>query len=232
METNDASEIVRRYEQVDLITHHPFLKKLRSEPVNMYHLWKLLANFQISISKTFAQRLALIASRIDDPYVRYIVTELLYDEMGSGKVEDAHVILFSNMMNAMSQWKSTEPQSWVLAPGTKFNAAMDRTYGSSDLNECLGAIVSGEIYGKQFDRFLGDEIRRQNGLDLSNFKWVTLHETLEETHADESANLAKLMPADAIDAVARGAHGLAQAAWQFLTDVGDVCYNRAPEGLS
>jgi hypothetical protein len=221
-------EVVERYEDWDAITNHPFLHRLRSEPVNLHHIWYILANFQASISKTFSQRLALIASRVDDPHTRYIVTDLLYDEMGSGNYDLAHVNLFSNMMKIMEPWKPAVVDSWVLGAAERFNRNMDETYGNSDVNVALGAIVSGEIFGKQFDQFLGDEIRRQNTVDPALFVWVTLHESLEVTHAGEGADIARLVPPEGVEAMARGAYGLSLGAWGFLTDVYEICYGERP----
>jgi Iron-containing redox enzyme len=221
-------EVVDRYEQWDQITNHPFLHRLRSEPVNLFHIWCVLANFQASISKTFSQRLALIASRVDDPHTRHIVTDLLYDEMGSGNYDLAHVNLFSNMMKVMEPWKPKLVDDWALGAGHQFNVAMDETYGNADVNVALGAIVSGEIFGKQFDQFLGDEIRRQNEVDPALFVWVTLHESLEVTHAGEGADIARLVPAAGFEAMSRGAYGLALGAWRFLTDVYEICYGERP----
>lgn len=222
-------EVVDRYEQWDQITNHPFLHRLRSEPVNLHHIWNILANFQGSISKTFSQRLALIASRVDDPETRFIVTDLLYDEMGSGDYSLAHVNLFSNMMKVMEPWKPALVDDWIMGPAQRFNRSMDQTYGNPDINVALGAIISGEIFGKQFDQFLGDEIRRQNEVDPSLFVWVTLHESLEVTHAGEGADIARLVPPEGLEAMARGAYGLSLGAWGFLTDVYEICYSERPK---
>jgi len=217
--------VVDRYESWDQITNHPFLHRLRSEPVNLHHIWNILANFQGSISKTFSQRLALIASRVDDPETRFIVTDLLYDEMGSGDYSLAHVNLFANMMKVIEPWKPSVIDDWTMSPAKRFNRSMDETYGNPDINVALGAIVSGEIFGKQFDQFLGDEIRRQNQVDPALFVWVTLHESLEVTHAGEGADIARLVPAEGLEAMARGAYGLSLGAWGFLTDVYEICYS-------
>ncbi len=222
-------EVVDRYESWDQITNHPFLHRLRSEPVNLHHIWNILANFQGSISKTFSQRLALIASRVDDPETRFIVTDLLYDEMGSGNYGHAHVNLFSNMMKIMEPYRPAVVDEWTMSPATRFNRSMDETYGSADINVALGAIVSGEIFGKQFDQFLGDEIRRQNDVDPKLFVWVTLHEQLEVMHAGEGADIARLVPPQHLDSMARGAYGLSLGAWGFLTDVYEICYSERPQ---
>ena len=221
-------EVVDRYEEWDQITNHPFLHRLRSEPVNLHHIWYILANFQASISKTFSQRLALIASRIDDPETRFIVTDLLYDEMGSGDYSLAHVNLFSTMMKVMEPWKPAVVDSWALGAGAHLNQSMDESYGNADINVALGAIVSGEIFGKQFDQFLGDEIRRQTEVDPALFVWVTLHESLEVTHAGEGADIAKLVPPAGLQAMAEGAYRLSLGAWAFLTDVYEICYCERP----
>jgi hypothetical protein len=132
------------------------------------------------------------------------------------------------MMKVMEPWKPAVVDCWVLGAGARFNQSMDESYGNADINVALGAIVSGEIFGKQFDQFLGDEIRRQTEVDPALFVWVTLHESLEVTHAGEGADIARLVPPEGLQAMAEGAYRLSLGAWAFLTDVYEICYCERP----
>jgi pyrroloquinoline quinone (PQQ) biosynthesis protein C len=71
------------------------------------------------------------------------------------------------------------------------------------------------------DHCVGDQIRRQEALSDEVLRWLHLHETLEMDHADDSRDLALLVPDDAGSqrAVETGARAQWNALWGFLTDV-------------
>src|SRR5262249_17988265 len=71
-------------------------------------------------------------------------------------------------------------------------------YGAPDVFEAVGAVLAGEIFGKQVDQLLGDEFRRQTLIDPESLAWLSLHETLEVAHADASQALAALVPPHAV----------------------------------
>src|SRR5262249_41961806 len=102
------------------ITNHPFLRRLRREPVNLRHLWRLLANFQISISKNFARWLAELVAKVEDDRIRCILADQLNDELGQGRFERAHVNLFAQMMDVLAPFGApSETNGSVLKPGRK-----------------------------------------------------------------------------------------------------------------
>jgi pyrroloquinoline quinone (PQQ) biosynthesis protein C len=222
----NAEEIVRHFEDVEQITGHRFMVRMRSEPVNLRHLWTLLANFQISISKNFARRLASIAGRVESDQVCCILAEQLHDEMGNGKFERAHVNLFSSMMKKLQPWSPPVVDDTVLGPGRKLDPRLAEIYGAADVNAALGAVMAGEVFAKQMDQFIGDEFRRQNEIDIRSLEWLTLHEELEVEHADSSLVLAGLLPNSALNAVWFGASELRNAGWAFLDDLYDTCYGQ------
>jgi pyrroloquinoline quinone (PQQ) biosynthesis protein C len=217
-------QIIDRFEHRDQITNHPFMRRLRREPVNLRHLWTLLANFQISISKNFARRLAGIAARVDDERIRCILAEQLNDEMGRGDFAHAHINLFSKMMSQLEPWRPVKTDANLLDAGKKLDPKLAEIYGAADVYESVGAVMAGEIFGKQMDQFLGDEFRRQNELDPSSLEWLMLHEQLEVDHADSSSDLARFVPTDSLEATWRGASDLSRAGWAFLDDVYRACY--------
>jgi hypothetical protein len=219
-----ALEIVDRFEKSDQITNHPYLRRLRREPVNLRHLWMLLANFQISISKSFARRLAGIAARVEDDRIRCILAEQLNDEMGNGKFERAHTNLFSNMMKQLERWRPAVIDDATLAPGRSLDPRLAEIYGAADAYESVGAVIAGEIFGKQMDQFIADEFRRQTEVDASSLEWLMLHEQLEVSHADSSPELARLIPRGSLDATWRGANALSRAGSAFFDDLHTLCY--------
>jgi pyrroloquinoline quinone (PQQ) biosynthesis protein C len=219
-----AEEIVRHFEEREPITSHPFMQRLRREPVNLHNLWKLLANFQISISKNFARRLAGIAARVEDERIRCILAEQLNDEMGKGKFEDAHINLFSAMMAKLEPWKPAQVTDDTLAPGHRLDPRLADIYGADNVFESVGAVMAGEVFGKQMDQFLADEFRRQNEVDTASLQWLVLHEELEVAHADSSGVLAGYIPRESVAAAWKGARDLFKAGWAFLDDCYALCY--------
>lgn len=217
-------EIVDRFERSEPITNHPFMQRLAREEPNLQHLWLLLANFQISISKSFARRLAGIAGRVDDERIRCILAVQLNDEMGRGKFEDAHINLFASMMQQLEPWRPAGADERVLSAGRNLDPKLARIYGAEDVFESVGAVMAGEVFGKQMDQFIGDLFRRQTELDTNSLKWLVLHEELEVAHADESSELARLVPAASLNACWRGACNLAAAGGSFLDDLYELAY--------
>jgi pyrroloquinoline quinone (PQQ) biosynthesis protein C len=226
-----AEEIVKHFEEREPITAHPFMQRLRREPVNLHNLWKLLANFQISISKNFARRLAGIAGRVEDERIRCILAEQLHDEMGRGNFDAAHINLFSAMMAKLEPWKPAEVTNETLTPGRKLDPRLAAIYGADDVFESVGAVMAGEVFGKQMDQFLADECRRQNEVDTQSLEWLVLHEELEVSHADSSEVLAGYIPRESIAAAWKGARDLSKAGWSFLDDCYELCYG-AQAGLT
>jgi pyrroloquinoline quinone (PQQ) biosynthesis protein C len=220
-----ALEIIERFENHDHITDHPYFHRLRREPANLTHLWKLLANFQISISKNFARRLARILARVEDARVLCILAEQLNDEMGDGNFERAHINLFANMMSRLEPWRPVEVDESVFTPGRRLDPRLAEIYEADDIYECLGALMVGEIFGKQMDKFIADEFRRQVEVDPASLEWLILHEELEVSHADSSADLARLIPSASIEATWKGAVALSRAGRGFLDDLHVLCYS-------
>jgi len=217
-------EIVDRFEQNEPITSHPFMQRLAREEPNLRHLWLLLANFQISISKNFARRLAGIAGRVEDERIRCILAEQLNDEMGRGKFDDAHINLFSQMMKQLEPWRPATADERVLGPGRKLDPRLAEIYDAPDVYESLGAVMAGEVFGKQMDQFIGDLFRRQTELDASKLEWLVLHEELEVVHANESFDLARLVPPGSLASCWRGACDLSAAGWTFMDDLYELAY--------
>ena len=218
-------DIITRYETQEPITGHRFLQRLRHEPVQLQHLWVLLANFQISISKNFAQHLASIIVRVEDERVRSILAEQLNDELGRGKPERAHTQLFIAMMKQLAPWRPQEAQDdRMLSAGRNLVPRLAEIYGASNVDEALGALMAGEVFGKQMDQFIGDEFRRQQEISPESLEWLALHEQLEVEHAESSLDLARLLPKESLDAAWSGASRLAHAGWGFLDDLYAIVY--------
>jgi DMATS type aromatic prenyltransferase len=222
---HDLTRLIDRFERREPITDHPFLRRLRREPVDLGHLWRMLANFQISISANFARWLAGIVARVDDDRIRCILADQLNDELGRGTFERAHVQLFARMMDVLAPFgRSVDDDPVVLAAGRSLEPRLAAIYGAPDVFEAVGAVLAGEIFGKQVDQLLGDEFRRQTLIAPESLAWLSLHETLEVAHADASSALAALVPPHAVKAAHRGAMAVFLAGWTFLDQLYATCY--------
>lgn len=194
---------------------------MRAEPPNLTTLWRLLANFQVSISANFARWLAVVTARVEDDRIRSVLAEQLSDELGHGNFEASHQRMFSKMMAQLAPWRpSAELDDVLLAPGRSAVARLDRIYGSTDPFVGVGAVIAGEVVAAQLDSFLGDEFRRQEQLAASSIEWLTVHEHLEVEHARDATMLVEWIPDQFHPSAARGAVELHRAGWSFLDEVG------------
>jgi pyrroloquinoline quinone (PQQ) biosynthesis protein C len=220
-----ARALVARYEEHEPITRHPFLRRMRREPPSVALLWKLLENFRISISKNFARHLASVTARVDSDRIRSILARQLNDELGDGHFEErGHVRLFARMMDQLARWRPSVVGEAMMTPGHNFGRRLGDVYSAPDPYSAVGAVMVGEVFGKQIDQFLGDEFRRQSDIDAASLEWLVLHEKLEVEHAADSFELADCVPPEALRALWEGAHAAALAGWGFLDDLYRVGY--------
>jgi DMATS type aromatic prenyltransferase len=217
------AEIALHYES-NTLADHPVLQRLQREPVNSKHLWILLINLREAVIH-FTRRLASIIARIDDERIRCILAKQLNDELGNGNVNGIHRKLFEKLMTAIEDWKPASFTEEMLNPGKNFSQQMEAVYVEADPYMGVGAAVLMEIYGKQFDLWLGQELRKTT-VPRSAVAWVTLHEELEIDHADESIIMARFV-ADAQEEIAgrQGVDKACLASWNFLNGLYRLCYD-------
>jgi hypothetical protein len=157
---------------------------------------------------------------VEDDRIRCILADQLNDELGRGKFERAHVNLFAEMMATLAPFgRSFALDAGMLAPGQNLEPRLAGIYSAPDVFEGVGAVLAGEIFGKQMDQFLADEFRRQTLVDPASLAWLMLHETLEVSHADASRELADLVPTYAVGAAQRGAMQVFLAGLAFLDEL-------------
>jgi DMATS type aromatic prenyltransferase len=227
-----AEEIVRRYEHDIVLGDHPFFRRLWREPVNMGHLWLLVANYWHAIVHDFPARLARVIARIDDDRLRSISVKQLNDELGEGDYTRAHKPMFRRLLAALEPYRMVGDDDVLLAPGRRFSRALDQHVFHDDWYHAVGALMMVEIYGKQADLCTGKAFRRQNVLDADALQWLRLHETLEVDHADDSLRVAQALPRpnegaeakERLRAVWRGAEGIAEASHVWFQDFYQACY--------
>ncbi|MDC3959955.1 iron-containing redox enzyme family protein [Polyangium jinanense] len=221
-----ATEVVRHYEATPA-TAHPFFERLRREPVDLERLWKLLANFRAAITLDFPQRLAALTARVEDDRIRCILAKQLNDELGNGDFSRAHRNLFEHMFAGIAATlSSAEITDELVRPGRDLGLELERLYVTADPYEGLGASLVVEIYGKHVDAFVADEFRRQRSVAPQTLEWLHLHEQLEVDHADESMELARLLPSSGspLEAAWRGARAVANGSWRFFDGMYRRCF--------
>jgi pyrroloquinoline quinone (PQQ) biosynthesis protein C len=219
-------EIVRRYEQEIVLRDHRFLQRLAREPVQVGHLWCMLANFWVAIVSEFPKRLAHVIAKIDDDRIRCVLTKQLHDELGEGVFERAHKAMFRTLLDAVTPYRLEGPDDVLLAPGRAFGQDLEAALFSPEPYESVGAVMIIEIYGKQVDLFMGSQFRRQDRVDLAALRWLHLHEELEVAHAEDSLTLARCVPDNpaAIAATWRGAEAIVAASQRYLDGLYEVCF--------
>lgn len=210
-----ATDIVTHFE-ANSVADHPFFARLAREPVRLDVLARVLANFRVGITREFPRRLAWLTARVEDDRIRSVLAKQLNDELGNGDFTRAHRGLFERMLEVLAPWCPPETEE-VLAPGHALGKELERCYVSAAPEEGVGASLVVEIYGKQVDTFIADQFRRQTRIPPSALEWLHLHETLEVEHADESMDVAKLLPTGpASEAAWRGAKAVATASRAFF----------------
>jgi len=217
------AEIVGRFEEESL-ADHPFMRRLRREPVDLYKLWKLMKNAQIGIINGFSRRLAQVVAKVDDNRIRSILAHQLNDELGGGNFDRAHSQLFGQLVLGLDRWKADVVDDALLTPGRILSQRLEEIYFTSDAFEGVGATMVIEIFGRQVDMFFGDEFRRQKEVDPKSLEWLNMHEELEIEHSAESLDLAHLVPLQSLPNVWRGAQRVSAASTAFFDAMYGVCF--------
>jgi len=202
------------------VSDHPLFLEMRSQPVDHAALWILLANLELGISSQFVVWLARAIEAIDDRRIASLIAKQLNDELGNGEFPEIHSVLLQRFVRALERWRPANADDAVFQPGLRLRASEDALFGS-DAYTMVGALMTSEIFASKMDRCLGDEIRRQNQIELGALRWLELHETLEIEHAGDSLELARLVPAReaALEATTHGAREQWNVLWRFLDEV-------------
>ena len=224
-----ATRIVDAYEKRE-VSDHSFFCALRSAPVDLEAIWILVANLQAGISRDFIRWLATTIDRVDDRRIACLLAKQLNDELGNGAFDRIHSRLLERFVSGLDPWRPKAiAESRLLAPGRRLAESGSTPFSAPDAYEGVGALIVGEIFAKKMDHCLGDEIRRQEVLSAHTLTWLTLHEVLEIDHADDSRELAELVPDEgpALHATWRGATVQWKALWRFLDEIHEVAAGRS-----
>ncbi|XXY49887.1 iron-containing redox enzyme family protein [Sorangium sp. So ce269] len=222
-----AARIVDEYEARD-VSAHPLFVTLRENPVDLRAIWFLVANTHAGISPHFVRWLAHTIARIDDRRIASLMAKQLNDELGNGDSQRIHSILLERFVNGLEAWRPRDAGGDLLRPGKRLGERSTALFEAADPYEAVGALIVAEIFAKQMDRCLGDEIRRQSAISEDALTWLTIHEVLEVDHAEDSGALAALVAdqGSSLAATWRGAIAQWDALWEFLDGVAALALAR------
>lgn len=218
-----ARRIVEKYEERE-VSAHPFFVDLKKRPVDLEAIWLLMANLRAGISEDFVRWLGTTIARIDDRRIACIIAKQLDDELGKGDFTQIHSVLLDQFLAGLEKWRPRRVDADTLLAGRRMAERAGALFHAPDPYEGVGALIAGEIFAKKMDHCLGDEIRRQDAVPSRALTWLILHETLEVDHADDSLELAVLIPdhGPSLASTWRGATTQWNVLWEFLDDVGRI----------
>lgn len=217
-----ATEILARC-PAERVAEHDLFGRLRERPVDMAALWVVVANTHAGISPNFVRWLATTLGRVEDPRVACLIAKQLHDELGNGHAERVHATLLERFVSALEPWRPRSKRNHVWA-GQNLAASTSPLFESKHPFTAIGALMVAEVFAREMDKCLGEVVRGQDLLDEDALTWIRLHEVLEVDHAEDSGELARLVPADAdsLRATWNGARAQWTALWQFLDDTNTI----------
>jgi DMATS type aromatic prenyltransferase len=224
-EPQKTAEDITEFCKHNSISAHPFLRRMRREPVSLSRLYLLMASAHLGISKHFVRWLATTVARVEDDRIRSLLAQQLTDELGNGNPDRRHSLLFDRLLRCLSEWAPRGSQTFVESIGKELQDRAERHFLSSDPSEAVGALIASEICAEEFDRLLGEEFGRQTELLPADLAWVTVHTDLEPSHASDSIRIANMLGSqEALNAAWRGATGTFLTAWSYLDSLYTLCF--------
>lgn len=219
-------QLVHRYETVERVPDHPLFRRLAREPAAVAPLWTILANNWVAVGDRFPRWLAHLVARVEHDGMRSILAKQLNDELGDGDPTRAHRVLFQTMLADLEPYAPHGDRDALLGPGRRFAEGLAHNYLERPWLEAVGGTLVAEVYGKQVDQAIGALLRRQRDVDPASLTWLVLHETLEQEHASEAIDLARMTPPspDACAAMCRGAEQLAALGMRYFDDLYEVVF--------
>jgi DMATS type aromatic prenyltransferase len=223
---HSPEQLVQRYETVERLPDHPLFQRLAREPAAVAPLWAILANNWVAVGDQFPRWLAHLVARVEDDAMRSVLAKQLNDELGDGDPARAHRVLFQTMLADLEPYALAGDREALLVPGRRFAEGLARNYLERPWLEAVGGSLVAEVYGKQVDQAVGALLRRQRDVDPASLTWLVLHETLEQEHASEAIDLARMTPptAEAHAAICRGAEELAALGTRYFDELYEVVF--------
>ncbi|MGE0321359.1 MAG: iron-containing redox enzyme family protein [Polyangiaceae bacterium] len=212
-----VGELVQRFERHSLV-HLPYFRRMSREPVSLERLWLLMKNFDVAIVQEFPRRLASLVARAPGDAIRALLAKQLHDELGGGDFTQAHKALFARLISGLEAHRADVQDP--LIPARALSDALEFEYVSADPWFGVGASLLVEVFGKQVDTFVAAQFARQKQVAGHTLEWLDLHTVLEVDHADDSAEIAALIPeGEAEEAALAGAEHIANASNRFFAEM-------------
>jgi hypothetical protein len=216
-----ARGLVQAYEARE-VSDHGFFQELARRPVDLGAIWVLMANLREGISGHFVSWLAYTVARVGDRRIASLLAKQLNDELGNGDIGEIHSALLDRFIGGLEPWRPAGGDEGILLrAGRELAEAGAQPFAAANCYEAVGALMVGEIFAKKMDKCLADEVRRQDAIPADVMKWLIIHETLEVEHAEDSGELADLVPDrdEPLRALWRGAEHQWETLWRFLNGV-------------
>jgi pyrroloquinoline quinone (PQQ) biosynthesis protein C len=191
----DLESMVAAYRSRD-IAERGYFAWSRSQPTDLSRIWLLMHNLR-GITHDFIRWLALILARTEDAVIRALLVKQLYDELGQGKPEDCHTVLYDRFYEALRRWQpdsiaGNERSAFdANAPGRKLRSRLEGYFNSPDPTVVVAAFLVGEIYAEKFDQCLAEQLAHTRELSEEDMAWLRVHTVVEAEHAGDSLHLAR-----------------------------------------
>jgi pyrroloquinoline quinone (PQQ) biosynthesis protein C len=226
-------DIVARFREIDVASHPFFVTLADGSAVDLEAIYLLISNLHQGVSGSFVRWLAIAISRTDDRRVASLLARQLNDELGDGDFTQIHSVLLDRFVIALSPWCDRAGDHQLLSAGRRLARDGARPFVASDPQEGLGALIVSGVFAEKMDVCLAGEMRRQMLVTGEAMRWLNVHETMETNHAQDSHELAELLPraGSGLAAAWRGALDQWDALWQFLDDVHELRTTLQPECL-
>lgn len=220
------SKLVRFYEQKK-VESHPYVQWLNSRPVDLSSVWLLFHNLE-PVTGSIVHWLSTTLARLNDPVVSCLLVEQLYDELGNGKPDQVHKVLFERLYQALHPWQPEAVRTGKIdvftasIPGLKLKQGFESYYTARNPLLAVGSLLSGEICAYKLDQCIYGQIARTQALSAYDLTWLTMHLTVEAEHASASTILAHRL--DQLDVPRKRVGLMAQAVWEIFMQFLDEVY--------
>jgi pyrroloquinoline quinone (PQQ) biosynthesis protein C len=216
--TFETAQDVVAWVSTHSLSEHPLLQRI-AETNETGLLWLLIHNTYRGTSVNFAAWLASVTATVEDERARSLLARQLNEEMGDGNVERAHSRLMTGFLSAIDPLRPANVSQALTEPGEVLGQELAQLYLSRSPYRALAALMAGEVCAHQIIASVGQLLTPHLPiLDRGKLTWLTHHNEVEGSHADESTELAAFVPseASALREVVVGALGVHGSLWESM----------------
>ncbi len=223
-----ADEIVCQARANKMIDH-PFFTRMTTEPTNLTALWSFYANLS-EVNDKAPSWMANLLIHSEDLKIKCLLSQILFEELGSGNPERVQSLLMGKLIEALDPWKPLHPRWDPRKPGKILAGQMADVFAGSDavdMDFVVGSLISGEIYTEQMIFALAYVVRDQDEISKDALEWQLIHERVESGDAQTSLKFTTFVPDNGprLDQVRAGARWKRDTLWAWLDGVYKAAYN-------